>query len=460
MDISNYKRVHFIGIGGISMSGLAEILCARGVLVSGSDTTPSALTHRLSGLGIELYIGQRTENITPDIGLVVYTAAVGGDNPELAAALTMGLNVIDRAQLLGLLMDEYAYAVCVAGTHGKTTTTSMVAEIFIKAGLDPTVSVGGILPSIGGNIRLGSSEYFIAEACEYRDSFLKFNPYIGIVLNMGLEHVDYFKDVEQLAGSFRKFAQNIHPEGTLVINVEIPNLSAVTQGIGRQIMTFGIKDADLHTQRIGFDGNGCAGFEPVYKGRVMPRMQLRVPGEHNISDALAAMAAAICLKVDPAHIYSALESYGGTHRRFQIRGRCNGAIVVDDYAHHPTEIKASLAAAKRRKHSKIWCIFQPHTYSRTHELLSEIAEAFIDADEVIVVDIYASRETDTGLIHSRDLAERISAVGTSCRYISGFGNVEKFLRDKAMPNDMLITMGAGDVNLVADALADESYSLY
>ena len=457
MDLSKYKRVHFIGIGGISMSGLAEILTSRGFQVSGSDMAASTLTSRLSELGIDIKIGHRAENITPDIELVVYTAAVNGGNPELAAAQAKGIEVIGRAQLLGLLMDEYAYAVCVAGTHGKTTTTSMLAEIFIAAGVDPTVSVGGILPSIGGNIRLGHSEYFIAEGCEYRDSFLKFRPYVSIVLNMGFDHVDYFKDFEQLTGSFRKFAQNIRPEGALVIHGQTPNLQEITRGLDRKVITFGAEGTDLCMQALQFDENGCAGFEPVYKGRIMPCMQLCVPGEHNASDALAAMAAALCLELDETHIYRALEGYSGVHRRFEIKGKCNGALVVDDYAHHPTEIRASLLAAKRRQHNRLWCVFQPHTFSRTRELISEIAMSFVDADEVIVVDIYAAREPNTGLVHSSEVAERINAVGTSCRYISGFGNVEKFLREQAMPNDMLITMGAGDVYLIAEALADKSY---
>ena len=457
MDLSGYKRVHFIGIGGISMSGLAEILSKKGFKVSGSDLHASALTDRLSDLGIEVRIGQCAENIKPDVELVIYTAAVAEDNPELAAAVEMGLAVMDRAELLGRLMDDFTYTVCVAGSHGKTTTTSMVTEILVSADTDPTVSVGGILPSIGGNFRLGNSEYLVAEACEYRDSFLKFSPYVGIVLNIGMDHVDYFKDIEQLVGSFAKFARNIRPNGTLVINAQIPDWQTITHGLYRHVITFGTNDSDLYAREYRFDDNGCAEFEPVYKGRPMPRMQLRVPGEHNIFNALAAMAAAICLEVDKAYIYRALEGYNGIKRRLEIKGRCNGALVVDDYAHHPAEIKASLAAAKLRRHNKIWCVFQPHTYSRTNELLLEFTESFTDADEVIVVDIYAAREADNGLIHSFELARRINAAGTSCRYISGFKNVEKFLRAQTMPNDMLITMGAGDVYLVAEALVDESY---
>ena len=439
------------------MSGLAEIIFARGVPVSGSDITSSPLTDRLSGLGIDVRIGQYAENISPDIGLVVYTAAVGKDNPELNAATAMGLDVVSRAELLGLLMAEYEYALCVAGTHGKTTTTSMVAEIFIAAGTDPTVLVGGILPSIGGNLRLGNSEYFIAEACEYRDSFLEFRPYLGIVLNIGLEHIDYFKDIKQLTGSFRKYAENICPEGILVINAQIPNLQAITERLDRRVITFGASGADLYARKFEFDDNGCATLWPVYRGRDMPTLSMRVPGEHNVENALAAMAAAICLGIEERHIYRALTDYSGIHRRLEVKGSYNGALVVDDYAHHPAEIRASLAAAKRRRHNKIWCIFQPHTYSRTREMLLEIAESFADADEVIVVDIYAAREADNGSVHSRGLAEHINAAGTSCQYIPDFNNVENFLGEKAMPNDLLITMGAGDVYLIAEALINKSY---
>ncbi|MCL2699684.1 MAG: Mur ligase domain-containing protein, partial [Defluviitaleaceae bacterium] len=291
MDLSKYKRVHFIGIGGISMSGLAEILSVRGFEVSGSDIAASALTARLSGLGLDIKIGHSEENL-PDNGLVVYTAAVGDDNPEMAAAKARGLDVIDRARLLGLLMSEYQFAICVSGAHGKTTTTAMVSEIFIAAGADPTITVGGILPSIGGNIRLGRSEYFIAEACEYRDSFLKFSPYVGIILNIELDHVDYFKNIEQMTESFRKFAHTVRPGGVLVINAETPDLNKIIKGFDRRVITFG-PGGDLFARDIRFNDNGCAEFKPVYKGSVMPRMRLRVPGGHNISDALAAMAAAL-----------------------------------------------------------------------------------------------------------------------------------------------------------------------
>ena len=448
--------VHFIGIGGISMSGLAEILLKEGFPVSGSDSHASALTEHLERAGARICIGQAASNIPEDCKLVVYTAAIHPDNPEYREAKRRGVPMLSRAELLGQLMRNYQTSIAVAGTHGKTTTTSMIASILLEEDADPTISVGGILPSIGGNIRVGGSEVFLTEACEYTNSFLHFFPTIGIILNIEEDHMDFFKDLNDIRRSFRRFAELLPVEGLLIINSDIPDYEEITEGLSCRVVTFGSSpDADYRAENTAYDTFGHPSFDLIRKtekdGR-RPRFSLKVPGEHNVCNALASIALADALRIPEAAAEKGLLSFTGTDRRFQYKGEVNGVTIIDDYAHHPTEIRATLHAAAHYPHRELWCVFQPHTYSRTKAFLKEFAEALSLADHVVLADIYAARETDTLGISSRDLERELAALGADVYYFPTFAEIEKFLSEKCMHGDMCITMGAGDVINIGEDL--------
>ena len=448
--------VHFIGIGGISMSGLAEILLKEGFPVSGSDSHASALTEHLERAGARICIGQAASNIPEDCKLVVYTAAIHPDNPEYQEAKRRGVPMLSRAELLGQLMRNYQTSIAVAGTHGKTTTTSMIASILLEEDADPTISVGGILPSIGGNIRVGGSEVFLTEACEYTNSFLHFFPTIGIILNIEEDHMDFFKDLNDIRRSFRRFAELLPVEGLLIINSDIPDCEEITEGLSCRVVTFGSSpDADYRAENTAYDTFGHPSFDLIRKiekdGR-RTRFSLRVPGEHNVCNALASIALADALRIPEAAVEKGLLSFTGTDRRFQYKGEVNGVTIIDDYAHHPTEIRATLHAAAHYPHRELWCVFQPHTYSRTKAFLKEFAEALSLADHVVLADIYAARETDTLGISSRDLERELAALGADVYYFPTFAEIEKFLSEKCMHGDMCITMGAGDVINIGEDL--------
>jgi len=446
------QHIYFIGIGGISMSGLAEILADRGCIISGTDIKETPVTKHLQSLGIQIHFGHKAENITDDIDLVVYTAAIHPDNPEYQAALAKNIPLMDRAHLLGEIMAEYHDSIAVAGTHGKTTTTSMVSEILLAADTDPTITVGGILPTIGSNLKIGHSPYFVAEACEYFDSFLQFRPMIGVILNVERDHLDYFKTLENIRHSFHAFAQRVPKDGLVVISRSIDNLAELTAELPCRIETFGLEDnADWQARNIIHEINGQSTFDVYYKGAFFGPVHLNIPGDHNITNALAAIASAHFLGVSPEDCRKGLLHFTGTERRFQRKGEKNGVVVIDDYAHHPTEIKAALAAAKNVQHNTTWCVFQPHTYSRTKFLFDEFGEAFQDADEVIIADIYAARETDDGTISARMLADRVAKAGKSARYVGDFDAIRSFLEEHCQAGDLLLTVGAGDVVKIGEA---------
>ncbi len=446
-------KIHFMGIGGISMSGLAEILHAKGFTVVGSDAHESAITDHLESLGIQIAYGQRAENITSDIDVVVYTAAIHPDNPEFAAAKAAGIPMMDRAELLGQIMTNYANAIAVSGTHGKTTTTSMLSHILLAADTDPTISVGGILKAIHGNIRVGHSDNFITEACEYTNSFLKFNPSLEIILNIEEDHLDFFKDINDIRHSFRKFAEKLDEKGILIINGEINNVSEITEGLPCHIITYGLKpECNYTADNITFDDLAKGSFDLIAYGEKINHIQLNVAGIHNVSNALAAIAAARELHIPMDIIKKGLMAFEGTDRRFEFKGRFNGVTVIDDYAHHPTEIAATLTAAQKYPHRQIWCVFQPHTYTRTKAFFHEFADALSLADKIVLADIYAARETDPGDIHSKDIQKLLLEKGKEAYYFPSFEEIEKFLREKCINGDLLITMGAGDVVLVGEAL--------
>lgn len=446
-------HVHFIGIGGISMSGLAEILLKEGFTISGSDNKESALTDHLEKMGATVFYGQKASNIIPGIDVVVYTAAIHEDNEEYQAAQENGLPMLSRAELLGQLMTNYDTPIAVSGTHGKTTTTSMLSHILLAAELDPTISVGGILKAIGGNIRVGGSKVFVTEACEYTNSFLHFFPKIGVILNIDEDHLDFFKDLNDIRNSFHKFAGLLPEDGILIINGEIPDLDGITEGLKCQTIRYGSNSSmDYSATNISHNNLGEASFDLVKSGTFVDRISLSVNGDHNVSNALAAIVAADILGVPLEAIKTGLKEFHGTNRRFELKGEVNGITIIDDYAHHPTEIAASLTAAHNYPHKDIWCVFQPHTYTRTKALFPEFVEALMNADHIVLADIYAARETDTLGISSKDIADALKERGCDAYYFSSFEEIEDFCIGKCHKGDLLITMGAGDVVNIGEDL--------
>lgn len=453
IDFQHPVHVHFIGIGGISMSGLAAILLDRGFPVSGSDRSESPLTKWLEASGATLFYGQRASNITAETDLVVYTAAIHPDNPEYAAAVSAGIPMLTRAELLGQLMTNYQTPIAVAGTHGKTTTTSMISHVLLADDCDPTISVGGILPAIHGNIRVGSSELFLTEACEYTNSFLDFFPKISIILNIDADHLDFFKDIDDIRCSFRKFAQKLPADGTLIINSAIPNVEEITRGLPCRIVYYGLGAlSSYRAENITYNEFACGSFDLVKNGQNAGRYELMVPGSHNVDNALATLALGDVLQIPADVLRRGLREFTGTDRRFQYKGKIGGVTVIDDYAHHPTEIEATLTAARRYPHETIWCVFQPHTYTRTKALMDDFAKALSLADKVVLADIYAARETDTLGISSRTLQELIVQNGTEAHYFPSFDEIETFLLEKCVHGDLLITMGAGDIVKLGERL--------
>ena len=366
--------------------------------------------------------------------------------------------MLSRADLLGQIMENYKNSIAISGTHGKTTTTSMISEILLGTDLDPTISVGGILPSIHGNIRIGAHSVFVTEACEYTNSFLSFYPTQEIILNIQEDHLDFFKDLEDIRHSFRRFEENLKKGGTLIINGQIDRLPELTAGLTCPVVTFGMTGTeDYFATNITYNELGFPGFAIHKKNTdgsdiLLCQVQLQVPGDHNIANALAAAASADQLHVAPEQIAAGLSGFSGTDRRFEKKGELGGVTIIDDYAHHPQEITATLKAAARYPHRKIWCVFQPHTYTRTKAFLDDFAKALSMADEVVLADIYAARETDTLGISSKDLAERIAALGTSVHYFPSFDEIETFLLTNCIHGDLLITMGAGDVVKIGESL--------
>ncbi len=483
VDFQKPVWIHFIGIGGISMSGLAEVLLKRGFKVSGSDAAKSALTEKLEQEGARIYYGQKASNIEEGIDAVVYTAAIHPDNPEFARCTELGLSMMTRAELLGQLMKNYQMPIAVSGTHGKTTTTSMLSEVLLAMDADPTLSVGGMLKSIGGNIRIGSSEVFVAEACEYTNSFLSLFPRIGIILNVDADHLDFFKNLEEIRESFHRFAKLLPEKGLLLLQADIENKEELTKDLACRVLTFGIPEegtdpksyADVYATDLTFDEKGRASFvfhmqketlkeiSPILdyelsgalsaaEDTVTFPVSLGVVGKHNVSNALSVIASALLMGAEPETIATALSNFHGTDRRFEYKGSIGDVTIIDDYAHHPTEIEATLRAAAKYPHKTLRVVFQPHTYSRTKSLLHPFAQALSLADEVILADIYAARETDTLGISSRTLLAELEKLGAPCAYFPTFDEIESYLLKKCEPGDVLITMGAGDVYKIGEHL--------
>lgn len=445
------NKVHFIGIGGVSMSGLARILLNDGISVSGSDSGDSAILENLKEKGAKIFKGHSALNIeNPD--LVVYTDAISTDNPEYVEVLNRKLKLVDRGTFLGQLMKKYNESIAVSGTHGKTSTTGMLSVMLKDSKLNPTILLGGYLEQLKGNIQIGNYDLLITEACEYKRNLLKFHSTIGLVLNVDEDHLDYYKDLSEIVETFKSFVKLIPPDGHLVINADDENCNEIIDSSSCNVVTFGIeKKADYMAKDIVFHDDGTTTYTLKAKDADY-KVKLGVIGLHNVSNSLGALASAYLTGVDFEYLIDKLSEYRGTQRRLQTKGIFKGIKIIDDYAHHPTEVKATLLAVKNYNPKRVWCIFQPHTYSRTKSLLEEFSTSFQEADKVIITNIYAAREKDTGIIHSKDLVERIKRTHKDAIFIDSFDEIKDYIKENASEGDIVITMGAGDVYKIGESI--------
>ena len=454
-EIKKYKNVHMIGIGGTSMSGIAAILKNFGFNVTGSDMVESDATNSLIEKGIKVTIGHNLEDVSKS-DVVVYSAAVKQDDVEMLEAKRLNIETIERADFLGALTRCYKDTICISGTHGKTTTTSMVASCFIEALKDPSIQVGAVLKSIDGNYRVGNSEHFIIEACEYVESFLKFSPKAEIILNIDNDHLDYFKNFENIKNAFIKYVKLLPDDGFLIVNGDDANCLELPNYTKAKALTYGItnKSTDFFAVNIVFDNDGFAEFDVYHKDTFYDRIKLHVPGMHNVLNSLACIALCNEYGIDKNDIKSALLKFTGANRRFEFKGKVNGASIYDDYGHHPTEIIATAKSLMNKKYNKSWVVFQPHTYSRTKTLLNDFAKALLNFDNIIVLDIYAAREKNTFEISSQDLVNKIISLGKDAKYIPDFDNCVRFLKDNVKAGDIVMTLGAGTVCKIGPMLID------
>ena len=449
-DLAPESRIHFIGIGGISMSGLAEIMLNNGYAVSGSDRSDSHIIEKLRQHGAKIYIGHSAENVE-GADLVVHTAAVHEDNPEMAETLKRNITRIDRAEFLGALMKGYKNAIGISGTHGKTTTTSILAHALIHTENDPTVSIGGELDIIGGNIKAGKSDYFLTEACEYTNSFLKFFPHVAVITNIEEDHLDFFKDLDDIIKSFRQFALLTKESGYVVAWGEDSSIRKALEDTDCKVIYYGLdSEYEFHPENIVYR-DGFPEFDVIRNGKKLCRITMNVPGEHNILNALSAIAVCCIYGIDPEKAAKGIETFKGTHRRFEKICKLNGAQVIADYAHHPTEIDVTLKTARKFDASKIWCVFQPHTFTRTRTLWNDFITCFNSADELILTDIYAAREKSDGVTTSEKLADAIRESSKNpVTYIKDFDDIAAHLKENVKENDMVLVMGAGDIINLTD----------
>lgn len=456
MDFEQYlvpgKKGLLIGIGGVSMSPLAEVLHDAGLAIVGSDMNESNNTLLLREKGISIHIGHDASNVEGDIDFVVRTAAVHDENPEIAAAHQRGIPVFERTQAWGAIMRAYPNALCISGTHGKTTTTSMCTHIMMAAERDPTVMIGGTLPLLHAGHRVGRGDTIIMESCEYYNSFLALNPTVAIILNIEADHLDFFKDLEDIKHSFRQFAARVPEGGTIVANYDDENTMDALRPLNRPLVTFGFsRQADVHPDHIVRRG-AQSEFDILYRGKVFNRVTIHVPGDHNIRNALAAAAATISLGVGPTAVKYGLAGFQGAGRRFEFKGKFNGADLYDDYAHHPSELRAVLDAVEALNYQRTIVVFQPHTYSRTAALFDHFVEQLRRPTIAYLAEIYAAREKNTIGISSADLAKEIPGA----KFYPTFAEIEADLAETARPGDIILTVGAGDVFRIGEHLLNET----
>ena len=456
IDLNKIQQVHCIGIGGIGLSGIAHVLMSKGFTVTGSDMNQNQTVEKLMKEGARILLGHRAKNVE-GADVVVYSAAIGKDNPELVRAHELGIPCISRAQMLGELMKDHYNSIAIAGTHGKTTTTSMISLILKNAEKDPTILVGGNLEEINGNVRVGKSEYFITEACEYVDSFLELSPRIEIILNIDSDHLDYFKDIDHIVKSFDRFAGLLPENGLLFAYRANPFVRKVIKD-RQNVITFGLdENCDYYAEDIEFDSLGRPEFSVYNGGEEICRLHLSIPGEHNLLNALVSVACCHTLGVEMNVIKNTLENFSGTQRRFDIMGETrNGMRIIDDYAHHPTEIKATLDAASKMNYKKMWCVFQPHTYTRTMALFHEFGEAFEDADIVVLGEIFAAREKNIHKLSAKSLVPEIKKdfPDKEVYFFKNLEDIASFVYNNAEADDLVLTMGAGDVYKVGEMILE------
>lgn len=452
IEFENYmspgRKGHLIGVGGVSMSSLAEVLQDMGIVITGSDMNENQNVRGVRAHGIEVFIGHRAENVGDDVEFVVRTAAVHDDNPEIIAARERGIPVFERTQAWGAISKGYSNALCISGTHGKTTTTSMCTHILMAADKDPTVMIGGTLPLLNAGHRVGRGNTIVMEACEYYNSFLSFHPTVAVILNIEEDHLDFFRDLADIKNSFREFALRTPEDGCVVVNADDPNSMDAVKDIDRKVITFGLTpEADVYAENVRYVGANSE-FDIMYKGRLFTDVTLHVPGVHNVKDALAATAACICLGVRPLAVKYGLAGFNGAGRRFEFKGKFNGAEIYDDYAHHPGELKALLDTVETLNYQRTILAFQPHTYSRTAALFDDFVEQLKRPDVLMLAEIFAAREKNTIGISSADLADKIE----NSFYFPTFDELEAALRVSARPGDIILTVGAGDIYKVGERL--------
>lgn len=453
-NIKKYKNIHMIGIGGVSMSGIAAILQNWGFTVTGSDTSNSGAVQSLLKKGIKVVIGHSLEDVASS-DIVVYSAAVKQDDLEMLEAKRLNIPTIERADFLGEITRSYKDTICVSGTHGKTTTTSMVSLCFLEALKDPSIQVGAFLKQIDGNYKVGNSEHFIIEACEYVESFLKFSPKAEIILNIDNDHLDYFKNFENIKNAFIKYVKLLPQNGLLVINGDDSNCLDLQKYTSAKSITYGIKNenSDFFAKNIEFDNDGFSSFDVYYKNNFFENIKLSIPGIHNVLNALACICLCNEYGINKKDIKTALSKFTGAHRRFEYKGKIdNKASVYDDYGHHPTEILATANSLSNKKYNESWVIFQPHTYSRTKNLLDDFANALINFDHIVILDIYAAREKNIYEISSKDLVHKISTLGKDVKYIPDFDECASYVKNNVKENDIVITLGAGTVTNIGPML--------
>lgn len=445
--LDSVKHIHFVGIGGSGMCPLAEILFHRGFVITGSDMSESDTLERVRGYGIPVHMGHKAENIQ-GAELVVYTAAVKQDNPELVAAREQNIPTVERSVLLGMVTGRYADSIAVSGTHGKTTTTGMITQLLVSAGRDPSAVIGGKLPFIGTNGRAGKSDIMVCEACEYVDTFLELHPAVSVILNVDADHLDYFKTLENIIKSFRQFA--CQTSRLLIVNGDDANSLKAVEGLSHaQVVTFGFDSKNDYSAAEIADTKGAREeFTLMKKGQPLCRIELSVPGRHNIFNALAAAAVADQMGVPAEEIAKGLHAFTGVHRRFEVLGQFDGVTVADDFAHHPTELTATLNAAMNMGFHEVWAVFQPHTFSRTYLLLDDFAKALSIPDHVVMTEILPVREENIYGIHTSDLAAKVPG---SC-WFDSFEKIADYVMEKAKPGDLILTLGGGDIYKCANLI--------
>lgn len=454
-DLDKYKHIHLIGIGGISMSAIAETLKNWNFTVTGSDLSQSQITDNLNNHGIKTTIGHDLES-AKNADLIIYSAAISDTDPEMVIARNNNIPLVGRGEFVGYLTKLYKEAICISGTHGKTTTTSMISVCFVEAKKDPSIEVGAILNAIGGNYRVGNSEYFILESCEYKGNFLKFYPNTEVILNIDNDHLDYYKTFDNIVKTFKDFANLLDKDGVLITNADDENCLNLKSNCKGKFITYGIENqnADYIAKNISFDNNGFPTFDVYKAGNKIGSLTLSVAGKHNVLNALATVAVCDYYGIDINTISIALKKFTGAERRLEFKGKIldDTVSIFDDYAHHPTEILATVNAINNKKFNESWVIFQPHTYSRTKNHLHEFADAISKFDNVILLDIYAAREQNTYDISSEDLAKEIKSLGKNVLYMPDFDEVVSYIKSNVQKDDIVITLGAGTVTKIGPML--------